>query len=64
MYEYDCQQERYGFLTLTYHSEGMAGGRQLPGDEISMSINSNGGSWSYLPEGAVERILLPIACAK
>jgi len=53
--EYNCREERYRNLSLSAHSELMAGGRvMVSGDSPSM--------WSYIAPDSIVQTLFKIVC--
>jgi hypothetical protein len=57
LYEYDCKEERYRFLSLSAHSEPMAGGRVL-------NTGSSPTAWDYVAPGTVAATKMQFVCAK
>jgi len=56
-YEYDCKNERNRILSMSTHSEPMAGGKTL-------FIGGEHVKWSEIPPGSAIGIALEIACAQ
>jgi hypothetical protein len=55
--EYDCKHERYRVLTVSEHSEPMAGG--------SVTRHQyDGGPWADIPPNTVSEVLFKIVCSK
>jgi hypothetical protein len=55
--EYDCKNERWRILTISEHSEPMAGGS-------AMRSQSDEDSWTDIAPGTVTDTMLKIVCAK
>lgn len=55
--EYDCKQERYKFLSLSYHSEAMASGTLLASE-----IGND--RWLDIPPGSLSERVLKRVCAR
>ena len=56
--EYDCKNERYNLLSLTGHSEPMAGGK------IIFSHDDMTAKWDDIPPNTAADTMLKIVCAK
>jgi len=54
-FEYDCKQERFRTLSITTHSEPMAGGETLD------SLTPNG-NWLDIPPSSAVAAILKIVC--
>ena len=57
LHEYDCKEERYRTLSISEHSDPMAGGRTISSDNGS-------GKWNYIAPGTPAQTILRIVCAK
>ena len=57
--EYDCQGERSRLLSLSFHSEPMAGGTTLSSNNFE-----NPDHWTQIPPDSAGEIILKIVCAK
>ena len=55
--EYDCKQERRRLLSLSTHSEPMAGGTTV----ANFTPDAN---WNEIPPGSVSEVFLKIVCAR
>ncbi len=56
--EYDCKDERRKILTISTHTEPMAGGTTIE------SYGEDPKGWVEIPPGSTDEIMLKIACAK
>jgi hypothetical protein len=53
--EYDCKQERYRVLTISEHSEPMAGGSVT-------RQQYDGGPWADIPPGTISEVIFKVVC--
>jgi hypothetical protein len=59
--EYDCKQGRYRFLSLSAHSEPMAGGKTLL---QTSEEDTKDAKWRDVPPNTTVAIMLKIVCAR
>jgi len=57
--EYDCKEERYRALSLSSHSEPMAGGTAMFTNRFE-----NPDSWRQIPPGTDVEAIMKIVCAR
>lgn len=55
--EYDCKEERYRTLSLSSHSDPMAGA-------VTLSLDDDPGTWQAIPLGSIGEAILKRVCAK
>jgi len=54
--EYDCKEERSRILSISEHSDPMAGGKTL--------VSESKPIWSHVPPGTPSQTMMRIVCAK
>ena len=57
LYEHDCKEERSRILSLSTHSDPMAGGKTLASYDAT-------GKWTHMPPGTPVQTIMRIVCAK
>ncbi len=55
--EYDCKEDRCRVLSISVHSEAMAGGKVIMSGEVN-------GKWKYIAPDTVSATVLSFVCAK
>lgn len=56
LYDFDCKNERYRILTISAHSERMAGGKVLSTESIP--------TWDYIAPETVGAFMFELVCLK
>ena len=54
--EYDCEEKRYRFLSISALSDSMAKGSTI-------SSNADPGKWDYIPPGTMSESIFKMVCA-
>lgn len=57
LWEYNCREERFRALQLTFHTDPMASGSRLVSD-------NDPSDWHYIPPSTGGAVLLKLVCAK
>ena len=59
--EYDCKEEQYRFIQISYFPKEFATGPILSTDNLQ--INGPGGEWRQIAPGSVDEALIKFVCA-